>query len=68
MPAITPISIKSLSIIGPVLVTEEQRQEYMKTFVKPFEIEESGEFLMTAWNYLALIGAAETLELGSRDA
>ena len=43
MPAITPISIKSLSIIGPVLVTEE-RQEYMKTFVKPFETEESGEF------------------------
>ena len=66
MPAITPISIKSLSIIGPVLVTEEQRQEYMKTFVN-LETEESGEFLMTAWNYLALIGAAETLELRVRE-
>ena len=39
----------------------------MKTFVKPFETEESGEFLMTAWNYLALIGAAETLELRVRE-
>jgi len=67
MPAITPISIKSLSIIGPVLVSEEQRQEYMKTFVKPFETEESGEFLITAWNYLASIGAAETLELRVRE-
>tara|TARA_B100001059_G_scaffold79526_1_gene77380 strand:+ start:6289 stop:7086 length:798 start_codon:yes stop_codon:yes gene_type:complete len=67
MPAIARMPINSLSIIGPVLVTQEQRQEYMKTFVKPFETEETGEFLMTAWNYLALIGAAETLDLRVRE-
>ena len=67
MPGKAPEKIASLSMIGPVIVNEEEKREYMKTFVQPFAIEPSGEFLTTAWSYLKMIGASTTLELHNRE-
>ena len=52
MPAKAPEVVTSLAVIGPVLVNDEEKREYMKTFVQPFKIEASGEYLKTAWEYL----------------
>lgn len=59
--------VASLSIIGPVLVNDAEREEYKKTFVKPFSIEPTGEFLRTAWDYLRMIGAGTNVELHTRE-
>jgi len=67
MPAKAPKKVASLSVIGPVLVNEEEKREYMKTFVQPFKIEPSGEFLSVAWKYLEMIGASASLELHNRE-
>lgn len=62
-----PGRLQSLTVIGPVLATEAEKAEYRKTFVRPFAIEESGEFLMTAWRYLEMIGATGSVELRTRE-
>ena len=67
MPERYPELVKSLSIIGPVLATEEEKEVYMKTFVRPFSIESSGGFLNTAWAYLGMIGASANTELHHRE-
>lgn len=67
MPGKAPEKVASLSVIGPVLVNEEEKREYMKTFVQPFKIEPTGEFLSTAWGYLKMIGASTTLDLHNRE-
>jgi pimeloyl-ACP methyl ester carboxylesterase len=67
MPGKAPDLVKSLSVIGPVLVNDEEKKEYMKTFVQPFKVEPTGEFLKTAWDYLRMIGAAANLDLHVRE-
>ena len=67
MPGRYPEMVKSLSIIGPVLVNEAEKKEYMKTFVRPFAIEPTGDFLNTAWEYLKMIGAASNTQLHHRE-
>ena len=67
MPGKAPAKLASLSVIGPVIVNEDEKREYMKTFVQPFKIEPTGEFLATAWAYLKMIGASATLELHNRE-
>ena len=62
-----PDRLSSLTIIGPVLANEEERQEYMKTFVRPFAIEETGAFLQDAWDYLRMIGAGGSVALHNRE-
>ncbi len=62
-----PERIASLTLIGPVLANEQEREEYRKVFTKPFEVEASGEFLKVAWDYLAMIGAASSVELHRRE-
>lgn len=59
--------ICSLGLIGPVLVNDAERAEYRKTFVRPFAVEASGEFLKTAWDYLHMIGASAHLDLQVRE-
>lgn len=59
--------LQSLTIIAPVLVNEAEKQEYKKTFVQPFVVEPTGAFLKTAWDYLAAIGAATTVDLHVRE-
>lgn len=67
MPVRYPDMLTSLTIIGPVLVNDEEKKEYMKTFVRPFVIEESGDFLKGAWEYLRMIGAGSNVELHNRE-
>ncbi len=67
MPRLAPARVLSLAVIGPVLVNEAEKQEYMKTFVRPFAIEPTGEFLATAWAYLRMIGAGTSVELQTRE-
>lgn len=67
MPFKAPQKVTSLTIIGPVLVNDEEKREYMKTFVEPFKIEPTGEYLATAWEYLRMIGAAGSVELHNRE-
>lgn len=67
MPRAFPGRLLSLTLIGPVLVNEAEKAEYRKTFVKPFEAEPSGEFLMTAWKYLDMIGAGSDVDLHCRE-
>ncbi|MEL7027877.1 MAG: alpha/beta hydrolase [Pseudomonadota bacterium] len=62
-----PDRFASLSIIGPVLANEEEKAEYRKTFVQPFSIEPSGDYLKTAWEYLRMIGAGGNVELHNRE-
>lgn len=59
--------LRTLSIIGPVLVTEAEKAEYRKTFVRPFAIEPTGAYLQTAWDYLRLIGAGSDVALHNRE-
>jgi pimeloyl-ACP methyl ester carboxylesterase len=67
MPLRYPGRLLSLTLIGPVLVNDAEKAEYKKIFVKPFEVEETGAFLQTAWDYLAMIGAAANVELHRRE-
>ncbi|MBP02986.1 MAG: hypothetical protein CMM25_09275 [Rhodospirillaceae bacterium] len=67
MPVRYPELVDSLTIIGPVIVNEAEKQEYMKTFVRPFAIEPTGKFLITAWEYLRMIGASTSLALHNRE-
>lgn len=67
MPVRWPQRVATLTIIGPVLVTPEEAAEYAKTFVRPFAIEPTGDFLRTAWDYLRMIGAGTTAELHARE-
>ena len=67
LPVRYPERLASLTIIGPVLVNDAEREEYKKTFVRPFAIEASGAFLESAWKYLAMIGAGSTPELQTRE-
>lgn len=67
MPRLRPGRFLSLTLIGPVLVNDAEKAEYRKVFVKPFEVEPTGAFLQTAWDYLKMLGAAAELELHRRE-
>jgi pimeloyl-ACP methyl ester carboxylesterase len=67
MPVRYPQRVATLTIIGPVLVNEQEKNEYQKTFVRPFAIEPSGAYLTTAWDYLRMIGAGTDVELHNRE-
>jgi pimeloyl-ACP methyl ester carboxylesterase len=67
MPRAYPGRLQSLTLIGPVLVNDAEKAEYRKVFVRPFQAEETGEFLITAWKYLERLGAASSLELHCRE-
>jgi pimeloyl-ACP methyl ester carboxylesterase len=60
-------AMRSLTLIGPVLVNEAERAEYSKIFLRPFAVEPTGAFLQTAWDYLRMIGAGATVELHRRE-
>jgi pimeloyl-ACP methyl ester carboxylesterase len=67
MPSRHPGRLLSLTLIGPVLVNDAEKAEYLKVFVQPFKPEPSGAFLQTAWDYLKMLGADHTLELHLRE-
>ena len=65
--AASPDRLQSVTIIAPVVVNEQEREEYKKTFVRPFAIEPTGKFLETAWAYLDMIGAGGNVDLHTRE-
>lgn len=67
MASAIPERVRSLTIIGPVVATEEEKIEYRKTFVQPFAVEASGGFLQGAWDYLRSIGAGAKMDLHLRE-
>ena len=62
-----PARTRSLILMGAVLATAEERDAYRKTFNAPFRPEPTGEYLRTAWAYLAKIGANASVELHHRE-
>lgn len=67
MAARYPELAKSLTLIGPVPLTAEERQEFAKHFGTPFTPTTSGGYLMDNWDYLRALGAAADAELFNRE-
>jgi pimeloyl-ACP methyl ester carboxylesterase len=62
-----PERILSLMMIGPVPLTQEERDEFRKHFSTPFSPTADGEYLKTTWDYLAGLGADHDLDLHHRE-
>jgi pimeloyl-ACP methyl ester carboxylesterase len=62
-----PERVRSLAMIGPVPLTEAERNEYKKYYSTPFSPTEQGEYLKTTWDYLRGLGAHGSLELHHRE-
>jgi pimeloyl-ACP methyl ester carboxylesterase len=52
-----PELAQSLTLIGPVPLTEEERLEFSKHFGLPFTPNVSGSYLLENWEYLRALGA-----------
>lgn len=65
--ALLPGRVNSLTLIGPVIASEPERNAYRRTFTAPFAISDDGAYLKTAWDYLATIGAGRTIALHHRE-
>lgn len=57
MAARFPALAESLTLIGPVPLTDEERQEFAKHFGLPFTPVVSGSYLLENWEYLRNLGA-----------
>ena len=62
-----PARTQTLTLMGAVLATAEERENYRKTFDAPFRPEPSGAYLQVAHDYLAGLGANTTTELHHRE-
>lgn len=59
--------VLSLSMIGPVQITQAERDELRKQFSKPIVPTADGAYLERTWDYLAGLGADTSLELHHRE-
>jgi pimeloyl-ACP methyl ester carboxylesterase len=59
--------VASVAMIGPVPLTEAERNEYKKHYSTPFSPTEQGEYLKTTWDYLRGLGAHGDLALHHRE-
>jgi pimeloyl-ACP methyl ester carboxylesterase len=57
MAARHPEMARSLTMIGPVPLTDEERLEFSKHFGIPFQPVVSGSYLLENWEYLRMLGA-----------
>ncbi len=57
----------SLMMIGPVVLTAEERQAFGGVYPQPFELQKDGSHLKTMWDYVASIGGDSTLDLHHRE-
>lgn len=67
MAAKWPKRVASLSMIGPVQLTQKERDEFRKHFSEPFAPDAEGHYLRETWNYLGQLGANGSLELHHRE-
>jgi len=62
-----PERVASVAMIGPVPLTEGERNEYKKHYSTPFSPTASGDYLSTTWDYLRGLGAHSDLALHHRE-
>ena len=58
---------KSLSMIGPVTLTAEEREQFGGLYPKDFEPKADGSHLQEMWEYIGSIGPGISLELQHRE-
>jgi pimeloyl-ACP methyl ester carboxylesterase len=58
---------KSLMMIGPVVLTSEEREQFATIYPKPFEPKADGSHLQEMWDYIKSIGPDISLELQHRE-
>lgn len=59
--------VLSVAMIGPVPLTQAERDEFRKHYSTPFAPSPDGSYLKTTWDYLAGLGAHHDLELHHRE-
>jgi pimeloyl-ACP methyl ester carboxylesterase len=57
----------SLMMIGPVVLTDEEREQFATVYPKPFEPKADASHLQEMWNYIKSIGPDMSLELQHRE-
>lgn len=67
MAAKWPKRVASLAMIGPVQLTQEERDEFRKHFSEPFAPDAEGNYLRETWDYLGRLGANGSLDLHHRE-
>lgn len=62
-----PDRVKSCTMIGPVPLTEEERNEFRKYYSSPFSPDKNGDYIKTTWDYLNGLGIKSDLDLHHRE-
>lgn len=62
-----PERLLSVSMIGPVPLTDEEKAEFKKHYSTPFSPTPDGSYLKTTWEYLRGLGADGDLTLHHRE-
>lgn len=62
-----PDRVQSLMMVGPVPLTQAERDEFRKHFSTPMAPDPQGAYLKTTWDYLAGLGAHHDLALHHRE-
>jgi pimeloyl-ACP methyl ester carboxylesterase len=62
-----PDRVKTLSLFGPVQLTQAERDEFSKHFSGPFTPKSDGSHLMQNWKYLDELGVAGRVVLHHRE-
>lgn len=62
-----PDRVASLMMIGPVVLTAEERKAFGGVYPQPFELKADGSHLKTMWEYVESIGGNSDLELHHRE-
>lgn len=62
-----PERVLSMAMIGPVPLTQAERDEFRKHYSTPFSPNVDGAYLKTTWDYLVTLGAHHDLALHHRE-
>jgi pimeloyl-ACP methyl ester carboxylesterase len=63
----SPGRVKSAMMIGPVPLTQTERDEFRQHFSAPMSPDPDGAYLKQTWDYLAKLGADRIVELHHRE-
>jgi len=67
MTAREPARVASVAMIGPVPLTEAERNEYKQYYSTPISPTADGQYLQATWDYLRGLGAHGALDLHHRE-
>lgn len=62
-----PALAKSLTLVGPVMLSDEERVSFSRSFGAPFTPTVSGSYLLDNWEYLRALGADRDIALLHRE-